>query len=279
MQDATQGVQPGAGTLAPTQPEATPAPVAQPAGEGQQQPTAGSPETEQKPVKTFTQEDVDKIVARRLAKEQRKNSAQSTAELRQQLKAEVIAELQQAQQQPQSRGEPKPDDYPSYEAYLEARAEWRAVETIRRRDREAAEEWQRRQEMANAQNFSQSFKQKYEAAIEKYDEFEDIAPATPFSPAVMVAVNAAENAPDVLYYLAKNPKEAANIAAMQNPYAVAVAIGRIEAKLSAPPAAQPQPSKAPPPIQPIAGKGDPDAAPKNDFESFLKRRNKELGRA
>lgn len=191
-----------------------------------------TPETPNEEVtKTFSQEELDAIVGKRLAREQRKwerEQAQRQAEL-QALRAPVDV--------------PAQEYFDSPEDYAEALAERKAEELLARR--EAA-----KQQSA----VLEQYQTKEEEARDRYDDFEQVAynPNLPVTDVMAQTIQASDIGPDVIYYLGSNPKEAQRIAQMQ-PYMQAKEIGKIEAKLSDSPPAR-RTSTAPAPIAPVTAR-------------------------
>jgi len=200
---------------------ATPDPVVTP-------PEGQDPE----PAKTFTQEELDAAIGKRLAREQRKWEREQ---------AQRFADVQ-ARQQPLPNP-PAPDDFQSAEAFADALAERKAQEIVARR--EAASQ--------QAQLLS-SYQEKEEGARERYDDFEQVAynPALPVTDVMAQTIQSSDNGPDIIYHLGSNPKEAARIAALPQ-FLQAKEIGKIEAKLAATPPVK-KTSTAPAPINPVAAR-------------------------
>jgi len=201
-------------------PEATAAP----------EPEVSTPE--EKPAKTFTQDEVDALVSKRLAREQRKwereKKSLSTS-------APPVPEVQ------------KPDSFTSpeeAEAYAEAIAARKAEELLAKRETE-----RQRQEVADA------YHDKEEQAREKYDDFEQVVynPNLRITNVMAETIQASDVGPDLAYYLGSNPKEAERIAKL-SPYMQAKEIGKIEVKLTDNPPVK-KSSSAPAPIQPVTPRG------------------------
>lgn len=196
--------------------EATPDPEATAAPE-----VEGSVEQDQEPdgevaPKTFTQEEIDDIVAKRLAKAERKWRRE-----------------QQAQQQPEI-----PVHEPAEEGEIPD-------------PRTIIEQYEaRKQEQA----LDEQYEEREEAALERYDDFDQVAknPALPVTRDMALAIKASEIGPDILYHLGSNPKDAARIARLP-PLLQAKEIGRIEAVLTANPPAK-KISSAPAPIAPVTAR-------------------------
>jgi hypothetical protein len=193
---------------------------------------------EQEASKTFTQEELDAIVGKRLAREQRKWEREQ---------AQRIAE-QQARQQPTDIA---PEHFETYEDYAEALAERKAQELLARRE---AEQQQRA--------YLEAYHDREEVARDRYDDFEQVAynPNLPVTEAMARAIQASEIGPDVLYHLGSTPSEAARISRL-DPILQAREIGKIEARLSAEPLVK-KTSNAPAPIAPVTARSN--GAPRYD---------------
>ena len=206
---------------APVAQEPTAAPDAIPA-EQETQPEA------QQPTKTFTQEELDAIVKKRLDREQRKWERQRA----QQPAAEAPKQI------------PPVDQFESPEAYAEALAVKKAEELIYHR------EMQRQQaEVLDA------YHDREEQARERYDDYEQVVlnPRLPITNVMADTIRASDVGPDVAYYLGTNIKEAERIARLP-PIIQAKEIGKIEAKLAADPAPSKKASSAPDPIKPVTNR-------------------------
>lgn len=194
------------------------------------EPVVETPEVEAP--KTFTQEELDAAIGKRLAREQRKWEREQ-AQRRVETPAAAPVAL------------PPVDQFESPEAYAEALAEQKAHELISKR------------EQAKAQaEVLENYHDKEEQARDKYDDFEQVAynPKLPISNAMAETIQASDNGPDIAYYLGSNPKEAARIAALKSPILQAKEIGKIEAKIASEPVLK-RTTSAPPPIAPISGRG------------------------
>lgn len=194
---------------------------------------ATAPENEQpteQQTKTFTQEELDAIVGKRLAREQRKWEREQS---------------RRAQPAPTPAELPPVENFDSVDAYAEALAERKAEELLARRELE-------RQQM----DFLDAYHDREEDARNKYDDFEQVAynPKLPISTAMAETIQASDIGPDIAYYLGSNPKEAARIAALKSPILQAKEIGKIEAKMASEPVLR-KTTSAPPPIAPISGRG------------------------
>ena len=208
-----------AGAPAPEQ-----APTAEPVAASD---TPPEPETEGA-AKSFTQEEVDAIFSKRLAKAQRKWDREQT---------------QKAKSQPVPTEPLKADDFADAPSYADALAERKAQELLAKRDAEA--------ERAATLD---AYHDREEEARNKYDDFEQVAynPKLPVTETMAQTIQATDNGPDVIYYLGSNPKEAERIARL-SPLLQAREIGKIEANLGSNPPAK-KTSTAPAPIAPVTAR-------------------------
>jgi hypothetical protein len=191
---------------------------------------------EEKPAeasKTFTQEELDAAIGKRLAREQRKWEREQAARL---------AEVQTKVTQPVST--PSQEQFESVEAYAEALATHKAEELLRNREQQRA-----RQEMVEA------YHDREEDARSKYEDFEQVAynPKLPVTNVMAETIQASDIGPDIAYFLGSNPKEADRISRL-SPFLQAKEIGKIEAKLSENPPAVKKTSSAPTPITPVTAR-------------------------
>lgn len=194
--------------------EATAAPIAET--------TRPEDQTTETP-KSFTQEELDAIVGKRLAREQRK------------------WEREQAQRTvPTAPSElPPPDQFDSVETYAKAYAEQMLREReVQKQRSEYVEAYHDREEDARA----------------KYDDFEQVAynPNLRITTVMAETIQTSDVGPDVAYYLGSNPKEADRISRL-SPILQAKEIGKIEATLVSNPPVK-KSSSAPTPISPVTAR-------------------------
>ena len=142
--------------------------------------------------KSFTQEELDAIVGKRLAREQRKWEREQ---------AQKLAELEARRAAPVNP--PAPDDFANAAQYAEALAEQKAQELVRQR--EAAQQQAK---------LLETYHEKEETARGKYDDFEQVAynPNLPVTDVMAQTIQASDVGPDIIYWLGSNPKESARIA-------------------------------------------------------------------
>ena len=185
---------------------------------------------EQQPSKTFSQEELDAAIGKRLAREQRKWEREQ-------------AQRQSEQQTLRAAPAASADQFESTEAYAEALALQKAEELIAKR--EAAKQ---------QSQVLESYHDKEEEARGKYDDFEQVAynPKLPITNVMAETIQSSDVGPELAYYLGSNPKEAERISRM-TPLSQAKEIGKIEAKLvSSPPVKKT--TSAPAPISPVTAR-------------------------
>jgi len=186
-----------------------------------------TPETPEVVSKTFSQEELDAAIGKRLAREQRKwerEQANRQAET-QVMKAAPTATV---------------DQFESPEAYAEALAYQKAEELIAKR--EAAKQ---------QSQVLESYHEREEEARSKYEDFEQVAynPKLTITNVMAETIQSSDVGPDLAYWLGTNPKEADRISKM-SPLSQAKEIGKIEAKLASDPPVK-RSTSAPAPISPV----------------------------
>ena len=186
--------------------------------------------------KTFTQEELDAAIGKRLAREQRKwEREQAARAAEKQLKTPVEI--------------PPIEQFNSPEEYADLLAERKAEELLARR------------EQARAQSeIIESYHDKEEEARNKYDDFEQVAynPKLPITNEMAQTIQSSDVGPDMAYYLGSNPKEAERISRL-SPLQQAKELGKIEAKLAESPVVK-KTSSAPAPIAPITARSTGSSA-------------------
>lgn len=182
--------------------------------------------------KTFTQEELDEIVAKRLARSQRKWEREQQARPQQQAAPAVAAT------------DLRLDQFESPEAYADALADQRVDARIQQ------QESQRKQFESQSAHLDRE-----EAAREKYDDYVQVAHSqlVPITESMAETIRASDIGPDLAYYLGQNLKEAHRIAKL-TPLLQAKEIGRLEAKLAADPVPTRKSSSAPAPITPVSAR-------------------------
>ena len=209
-------------------PAPAPAPTAEPVAEETHAPENEQPNEQQS--KTFTQEELDAIVGKRLAREQRKWERE---------------QARRAQEAPAAPAElPPVEQFDSVDAYADALATRKAEELLAKREAD-------RERMS----MLEAYQDREEDARAKYEDFEQVAynPALPITNAMAETIQASEIGPELAYYLGSHPSEASRISRL-SPILQAKEIGKLEAKIASEPVLK-KTTSAPPPIAPISGRG------------------------
>jgi hypothetical protein len=183
---------------------------------------------ENQPVKTFSQEELDAAIGKRLAREQRKWEREQVVRQA----APVV-----------SKEIPSIENFDSTDAYAEALAVKKAEELIAARDRQTYQA-----EVVEAYN------EREEKARDKYDDFEDVVynPKLRITDVMAESIQSSDNGPDLAYWLGSNPKEAERIARL-SPILQAKEIGKIEVRLADNPPVK-KSTSAPTPISPVTAR-------------------------
>jgi hypothetical protein len=245
-------------------------PVANPAEVTEPEVTAteGAPDQQEqdaKPAKTFSQEEVDALIAKRLAKEARR----SEREIRQKL-----AEMQGQQTRP----EPQREDFATDEAHERARLEHLIEQRAQERAERLAAE---RIEAQTRQSAASGFWSKVDEVSERLPDIEQAIndPTLPMSQHMAEFVMSSEVGPEVAYHLAKNRAKAQSLAQM-GPIQAARELMRIESEIRAKPHARP--SNAPEPITPVGNRGRATASAMpsddDDIETWMRKEQARLRR-
>ena len=188
-----------------------------------------SPEVaENQPAKTFSQEELDAAIGKRLAREQRKWEREQAAR-----QTVPVAPKEM----------PSIDNFESTDAYAEALALRKAEELIAQRDRQ--------KEQAE---IVEAYGEREEKARDKYDDFEDVVynPKLRITDVMAETIQYSDLGPDLAYWLGSNPKEAERIARL-SPILQAREIGKIEVRLSDNPPVK-KTTSAPTPISPVTAR-------------------------
>jgi len=178
--------------------------------------------------KTFTQEELDAAIGKRLAREQRKWEREQAAR-----QAVPVA----------PKEVPSIDNFESPDAYAEALALKKAEELLIQRDRQ--------KEQAE---IAEAYGEREEKARDKYDDYEDVVynPKLRITDVMAETIQHSDIGPDLAYWLGSNPKEADRIARL-SPIMQAREIGRIEVKLTDNPTVK-KTTSAPTPISPVTAR-------------------------
>jgi hypothetical protein len=170
---------------------------------------------------------------------------------------------------------PKIDDFDTIEDFVDAKLEYK----LSQGEAKAGPE-----EAPVNDDFEFAVSELYENGGEKYEDFNEVVGAennkiTPIMANAIFEIDDPDVQVDVAYLLGTDRKEALRISKL-SPVRQVAAIARLEDKLASKPAPKQRTSAAPAPIKPVSGtKTTPgEIRPDDDFETFMKKRNKQLGR-
>jgi len=189
--------------------------------------------------------------------------------------------------QPAAAGKPKLENFKTLEEYQEALTDWKLDE--RERTRKQADARTAQEEAARTEQERWTAKEK--AARKAHDDYDDLIDTVviPAGPGVLAARQAMledEHGAELLYHLAKHPKELERIAALP-PASAVLAIGKLSAKFDTPATetnGKPRITGAPKPPPPSGrpSKATPDSIDDpeviKDFPRWERLRKAQLGR-
>lgn len=239
-------------------------------------------EPESKPERTFTQQELDEAIEKRLARERRKLERIERQREIEEAERRGRESATRQTQQPANDGPPKREDFDSLEDYIEARADWKVESKLAETRRKEAEEATQRDHRKRIDDTERTWAERVEKAQDAYPDFEDVVVNNRdlvISDAMAIAIKSTEHGIDLAYQLGKNPDEAARIAKL-DPVAQVFELGRLAAS-TAKPAERPV-SKAAPPVEPVRGQSRSEQsiydADEMTTEQWIKMRNKQIGR-
>lgn len=167
------------------------------------------------------------------------------------------------------------------EKYLEALAEWKLTEREKANEKAQKEKAEADKKAKRTQAFSERAL-KYAEGKENLRSLVEISsdPSLPITEAMGEAILDSDDGPALLHYLDANRVEAARIAQL-SPYQAALALGRIGAKLAAPPPEpEPQITAAPKPVPTVKPSAPTPKGLSDDLpvKEWLKLRNKQTAK-
>lgn len=256
-----------AGVVAPEVP-VVPAADAAPAPESpadQESEVPSGDEQPSKPAKTYTEDELQKALQKRLGIESRRLERIARAEARAEHAERQLQERNQPQRQAQPSGEPQEKDFKDYEAFLIAKAKHEFREEQKQAERETHAQTEHRQALQRAERM----REKITAAAEEFPDIEEIVNGNvPFTQPMVAFFEDSKHAGKLMHHLGTNVKEAARIADL-SPAAQFRELVALESKLAAPA----KPTNTPAPIVPNRGNssgaksiGDLIGGSQEDFE-------------
>lgn len=227
--------------------------------------------TEPETPKTFTQEEMDRQIGRRLAREQAKYDRELRDERENRIRLEERLAAHQPKQEQAKDGPPQLNDYADFEEYLTAKAEYIADKRMEKSLSERQAQEREHSAKVTAQQTAQIWQKKIAAATKDLPDYEEVVSNSkaPLTPAMEAAIMDSESGPQLAYYLANHADEAQRIASL-TPIQAVRALTLIEAGFKVNPVTKtPEPIKATGSRQTSSAKALTDVS---DYDEFAKRR-------
>lgn len=267
---------------------------------------APEPEAEAKPTQDIPENQPESGAGKQKAKGAEYRKQQLAREVQEALarRAEVLQDLQMLEERRKALMEqPKPpdstpgadsltepkledfEDYQSYDkarlAYIEARAEKKALDAIEKKLAEREKALREHDQKTQAEKAAQTWVERVEAVKSRMADYDEVVTfndelGAHITPEMVQAIRELDNGPEVAYHLGKNTAEAARLKALP-PHKLLIEIGKLEARISQPAqkpngTAKPQPVVKPLPRELGTGSGavDPiaDALARGDFKTY-----------
>lgn len=267
-------------------PEAAPAAVVE-APQHQQQTDGTPPEEggEQPAARTYTQDEVDRIVKKAKSNTRYLTRKETEADVYRRLHQQPPAEAPKAPAQ-QEEKEPNLADFPDWNEYQKAMARHEGRKAAREEHQAQRAQDARARETESRQQRVDQHAERVQKARAELPDFDEVVGSSevPVTDAMVEAILESDVSAKLQYHLAKNPAEAERIARL-SPTAQVKAMGVLEAKLGADasaPAPTPQAqdktkvSSAPPPIAPVGSRsGGPRPLEKLGMDDYMAERRKQ----
>lgn len=198
------------------------------------------------------QKRIDKLSKKASALEQEKDYWRDQA-LRNQKPDEKAAPVET---KPDFSKRPNANDFDSHDAYIEAVTDWKVEQKLsgeRQKQRDDTIKIAEQQKLENHRERVTKF-------AESHDDWDDVIEAvgkTQLSLTVQEAILNSSQGPELMYELAKNPKELKRICSL-SPVAAAMELGKIEGRVGSPDKeskTKKQTTNAPAPVKPVRTKG------------------------
>ncbi len=239
-----------------------------------QQQVEQTDETEPENVPAWAKKRFSKLTKKRYEERSARERAEKEAEY-----WRNMAQGNKPEEKPTSKPTKEQFDYDD-DKYVEALAEWKADETIRKREQDVAAKNKEADQYRIIQETAKRKDSIVADGLEKFTDFDDVVLSEPgeiINEEVVGSLIESDMPAEIAYHLCKNPEQGKRIAAM-SPVKRAIEFGKIEARLSS--SQKKKGSSAPPPIKPVSGSSggvsdwinDDDLSP----EAWAAKRNKQL---
>jgi hypothetical protein len=174
---------------------------------------------------------------------------------------ETVAKLVGERDQPKDDPRPTRETFTDPEAYDNALVDWSGRQASAKAKAEAQQEQVQQDRVRQFETLRDSYNERVAAFEEQHPDFDDVFSEDVKVSAVMTqALLEAEDGPAIAYYLGQNPEVAERITGL-SPAKQVYEIGRISAKLAAPPPPKPAP------IKPLAARNN--SGPKDPNEMTM----------
>ena len=241
---------------------------------------------EKKEPRNYSQDEVDKILAKVRKNERYRTKKEVEAYYRGLTEAQKQTLSNEVKKEEKEDREPVRGDFESYEAFIEARADYRARKAVgeerEKADKAAKEKEATESRQKKAGDFQKKVREKFPDIDERIEEVGDM----PMYVGVQDAIAESALGPEIFNELLNNPKEFDRLAAMSESAAIRE-IGKLEARLEGKSSKAEEKketktaSKAPPPITPPGGStGSSDDMPsdKDDTATWMRKENARLAK-
>ena len=176
--------------------------------------------------------------------------------------------------------EPKREDFDSVEEYYDARADYRLEVKLQEKEQKDREQTQRSQTQQESAQLAQSWDEKLEDARDKHDDYDDVLESSdvPVSPLMGRYFMESDIGAELAYHIAQRPeyKKIANLPPLRQAAELGKIEDKVKAQLDKPKPKKPSSATAPPdPVKP-KGTGKSEPTSKDDVETWMNKRQKQV---
>lgn len=263
--------------------ESTPSEPAAEKAEKKIEEKAASPKTEKKDKETeeslATPREDDPAWYKKRFREMttKRQKLQNELEFERNKRIELEQEVEKTKNAIPAANKPKMEDFATEVEYFEALSDWKIESRLKQEREKYAKEDSEKAEKESTSAFVEIVKDAMEKGKKKYEDFEELVlgdeSTLSMSKELTGIIIESDIAEDIFHYLAKNPDISEEIAEL-GIYSAAREIGKIEAKLLAPPPQKKKITNAPEPITPIRTTGvidkDPGKMPMREIKEWVR---------
>ena len=228
----------------------------------------------------YSQEEVDKILAK--VRKNERYRTRKEVEAFYQGRESATKPGEPKKEAPKEDKEPVRGDFESYEAFIEARADYRARKAVSEERAKGEQETKERTAQESRQKTAAEFQRKVREKVANLDELLEEVGDAPMYEGVQDAIMESPLGPEIFHELLQNPKEFDRLASLTQAAAIRE-IGKLEARLEAKaPKAETKEtkpaSKAPAPVAPPGGSAAASSDMPSDSDSTDEWMRKERAR-